>query len=78
MLHIIITFFFYYSEPYQDWAGSESEYSNIVMQFLASNDLMPVVLGVSLLIWFTLLAFIVRLDFKVARLEEEISNNTND
>ncbi len=74
MIHILLTIFLYISEPYQQWEGAESAYSNVFMQFLASNDLMPVVLAVSLLIWFTLLAFVIRLDFKLTRLEKQYNS----
>jgi len=39
-------------------------------QAAASHDLIYIVLGVSLIIWFVLLFFIIRLDRKVSRLEE--------
>ena len=78
MIHILITILLYFSQPFQDWQGSEQQSGNFLMQFLASNDLMPVVLGVSLLIWFTLLAFIIRLDFKVSDLEKKFSQKDNE
>lgn len=78
MLHILITIFLYISEPYQDWAGSEAQSGNMFMQFMSSNDLMPVVLGVSLLIWFALLVFLIRLDRKVSKLEKELEIQPNE
>lgn len=71
MIHILIILLGYVSDPYQQWQGTQEGYSNVIMQFLASNDLMPVVLGVSLLIWFTLLVFIIRLDVKLTILEKK-------
>lgn len=60
-----------YSEK---WSGAaEAEQANAFIQFMFSNDLIFVVLGVSLIIWFTLLFFLIRLDKKVTKLEEEIN-----
>lgn len=60
-------------EYYDQWDGiSEPEYSSSIMQFMASNDLIFVVLGVSLIIWFTLLFFLYRLDRKVSQLEKQL------
>lgn len=70
-LYIFLLFFTSDQLP-EDWEGMEqAEYSSAFMQFLASNDLIFVVLGASLLIWFTLLFFIIRLDRKVAQLEQQ-------
>jgi len=64
------------SQAYADkWAGAESmEQTSAFVQFMSSNDLIFVVLGVSLIIWFILLTFIIRLDKKVTRLENEVAN----
>ncbi len=43
------------------------------VRMMASNDLLPVVLGVSLIIWFVLLFFLIRLDRKVGRLENLVN-----
>jgi hypothetical protein len=62
------------TDSYGDkWAAMDqmSEASGFV-QFMASNDLIFVVLGVSLIIWFVLLFFMVRVDRKVAALEEKM------
>lgn len=62
------------TQVYSDkWSGSEeAEQANAFIQFMFSNDLIFVVLGVSLIIWFTLLFFLFRLDKKVSKIEEEI------
>lgn len=64
------------SQAYADkWAGAEGiEQTGVFVQFMSSNDLIFVVLGVSLIIWFILLMFIIRLDKKVTKLENEITN----
>lgn len=62
----------------QKWdAAAEMEQASPLIQGLASNDLIFIVLGVSLIIWLVLLIFLVRLDKKVSKLEEkaEIQNN---
>jgi hypothetical protein len=55
------------------WEGVEgAEQASAFIQFMAANDLIYVVLGVSLIIWFVLLFFMVKVDRNVAKLEEEI------
>ena len=62
-----------------DWESVEgAEFSSSFMQLLASNDLILVVLGVSLIIWFTLLFFVIRLDRKVSYLEQQTLENDTD
>ena len=52
------------------WEGVEGvEESSAFIQFMASDDLIWVVLGVSLIIWFVLLFFMIRVDKKVSMLE---------
>ena len=62
------------TQAYSDkWAGTESlEEANAFITFMYSNDLIYVVLGVTLIIWFTLLYFLIRVDKKVSKLEEQI------
>lgn len=61
------------SQSYADkWQGSEhiSE-AGAFVQAMASYDLIFVVLSVSLIIWFILLYFMIRVDRKVSELEKE-------
>jgi hypothetical protein len=62
------------TQSYSDrWEGVEgAEQASAFIQFMASNDLIYVVLGVSLIIWFVLLFFMIRVDRNVSRLEEAI------
>lgn len=62
-----------YSEK---WDGASGQ--GAVMDAMASNDLIFVVLGVTLIIWFTLLFFLVRLDRKVSALEKEVEEKINN
>lgn len=65
------------TEAYSDqWAGANGvEEAGAFIQFMSSNDLIFVVLGVSLIIWLILLFFLFRVDKKVTNLEEQIKNN---
>lgn len=59
------------------WEGAGGEEVGAFVQFMSSNDLIFVVLGVTLIIWFVLLFFIIRVDKKVSSLEEKINNPAN-
>jgi len=65
------------TSSYSDrWAGVENtEQASAFVQFMSSNDLIFVVLGVSLIIWFVLLFFMVRVDRKVSQLENRLEEN---
>lgn len=61
------------------WEGVEGiEQSSAFVQMMASNDLIFVVLGVSLIIWFVLLFYLIKVDRNVSKLEESLKEeNTN-
>lgn len=59
-------------------AGGHADQAGIIIQMLASNDLIYVVLTVSLIIWFVLLFFIIRTDRKVSKLEESLTQQVNN
>lgn len=65
------------TENYSDkWDGAAGlEEASPMIQAAASYDLIFIVLGVSLIIWFVLLFFIIRVDKKVGKLEEEIEKS---
>ena len=64
-----------YSEK---WDGVEQiEQTNAFIHFMYSNDLIFVVLGVTLIIWFVLLFFLIRVDKKVSSLESKINSDEN-
>ncbi|HET8865584.1 MAG TPA: hypothetical protein VFM80_07785 [Gracilimonas sp.] len=65
------------TEAYSDqWAGTNgAEEAGAFIQLMSSNDLIFVVLGVSLIIWLVLLFFLFRVDKKVSKLEEQIKSN---
>lgn len=61
------------------WEGTEGiEQSSGFIQFMASNDLIFVVLGVSLIIWFLLLFYLIRLDRNVSKLEKSLKEEASD
>ena len=62
-----------YSQKWEATAGLDQ--ASPLIKAAASNDLIFIVLGVSLIIWFILLFFIIRLDKKVGHLEEEIEKS---
>ncbi len=59
-----------YSDQWQGVEGTEQ--ASGFIQFMASNDLIFVVLGVSLIIWFVLLFFMIKVDRNVSKLEKTI------
>lgn len=61
------------------WEGVEGiEQSSGFIQMMASNDLIFVVLGVSLIIWFVLLFYLIRVDRKVGKLEESLKKESDE
>lgn len=65
-----------YSDSWKALEGVEQ--SSGFVQMMASNDLIFVVLGVSLIIWFILLFFIIKVDRNVSRLEDSIGEKLSD
>ena len=58
------------------WEGAEGlEETSQFIQFMASYDLIFVVLGVSLIIWFVLLFYIIKVDKNIAKLEKTIKSS---
>lgn len=61
------------------WEGLEGiEESSSFIQFMGSNDLIFVVLGVSLIIWFVLIFFMVRVDRNLSKLEKRIESENKE
>jgi CcmD family protein len=59
-----------YSEIWEGASASEGAFAS----FMTSNDMIFVVLGVSLIIWFTLLSYLFYTERKLSTLEKEIQN----
>jgi len=62
------------TSAYSDlWQGvQDPEHGNVIMQAMASQGLIYVVLGVSLIIWFVLIGYLIRLDKKITNLEQKL------
>jgi hypothetical protein len=58
----------------EKWSGAELEQTNAFITLMYSNDLIFVVLGVTLIIWAVLLFFMFRVDSKVSSLEKKINS----
>lgn len=65
------------TQSYSDkWEGTQGiEQSSEFLQFMASGDLIFVVLGVSLIIWFILLFYIIKVDRNLTKIEESINSS---
>ena len=60
------------------WSGAELEQTNAFISFMYSNDLIFVVLGVTLIIWAVLLFFLFRVDSKITSLEKKINSSDKE
>ena len=61
------------------WEGVDGiEQSSGFIHMMASNDLIFVVLGVSLIIWFVLLFYLIRVDKSVSKLEESLKKKSDE
>lgn len=67
------------TQAYSDkWASAEFEQTNAFIQFMYSNDLIYVVLGVTLIIWLILLFFLFKVDKKVSKIEHQLNSNKKE
>ncbi len=67
------------TKAYSDkWSGAELEQTNAFLKVMYSNDLIFVVLGVTLIIWAVLLFFMFRVDRKVSALEDKFNSTENE
>ncbi|MCC5932921.1 MAG: hypothetical protein LAT75_07020 [Candidatus Cyclonatronum sp.] len=59
---------------YQSWSGVDAQAeAGMFIQIMSSNDLIFVVLTVSLIIWFVLAFYLIRVDRKLDALEKKLS-----
>ena len=65
-----------YADQWDPAAGVDQ--AGPIMQAAASYDLIFIVLGVSLIIWFVLLFFIIRVDKKVGELEHHLEQSNTE
>ena len=81
IINLLLTFMLYLvgqadtlTQAYSDkWDGASQD-DGAFVDFMTSNDMIFVVLGVSLIIWFVLLFFISRTEKKLAILEASLKN----
>ncbi len=59
------------------WDGAGAEETNALFQWMSSNELMPVVLVVSLIIWLVFVFYLVRMDKKIEAVEKQLLNREN-
>ncbi|HYW34680.1 MAG TPA: hypothetical protein VE868_04660 [Balneolaceae bacterium] len=61
------------------WHGAQSvQNGGPFISMMASHNLIFIVLGASLIIWFVLLFFVIRTDRKITKLEERVNQNSKD
>lgn len=60
----------------EKWAPEVATESPVI-EAMASGDLIFIVLGVTLIIWFVLLTFLIRLDRRISRLEAGPAKTTD-
>lgn len=65
-----------YSERWEGLDGIEE--SSSFIQFMGSNDLIFVVLGVSLIIWFVLIFYMIKIDRNVSKLEKKLESEKKE
>ena len=81
ILNLLLTIMLFFNvqtdtltQAYSDkWDGTAQDEGAFV-DFMTSNDMIFVVLGVSLIIWFVLLFFITRTEKKLAIIEASLKN----
>tara|TARA_R100001143_G_scaffold52481_2_gene47665 strand:+ start:27766 stop:28035 length:270 start_codon:yes stop_codon:yes gene_type:complete len=65
-----------YSERWEGLEGIEE--SSSFIQFMGSNDLIFVVLGVSLIIWFVLIFYMIKIDRNLSKLEKKLESEKEE
>lgn len=65
------------TQAYSDiWQPVEATENSAFINAMASNDLIFVVLGVTLIIWFVLLFYMVKLDRRLGKIEQETASSS--
>jgi CcmD family protein len=66
------------TQAYSDiWQPVEASENSAFINAMASNDLIFVVLGVTLIIWFVLLFYMVKIDRRLGKMEQESASSDN-
>lgn len=67
------------TQAYSDiWQPVEATDNSAFINAMASNDLIFVVLGVTLIIWFVLLFFMIKLDRRLGKIEQQTASTTKE
>lgn len=67
------------TQAYSDiWQPIESSNNNAFINVMASNNLIFVVLGVTLIIWFVLLYFMITIDRRLGKIEQETASTQKE
>jgi CcmD family protein len=67
------------TKAYSDiWQPVESSQNSAFINAMASNDLIFVVLGVTLIIWFVLLFYMVKIDRRLGKMEQETASTEKE
>ena len=67
------------SEAYSDkWIAAANQGEGFLASFMSSNNLIFVVLGVTLIIWTVLIVYLTRVDKKISLLENQLNHSSNE
>ena len=67
------------SEAYSDkWMAAANQGEGFFASFMSSNNLIFVVLGVTLIIWIVLIVYLTRVDKKISSLENQLNHSSNE
>jgi CcmD family protein len=67
------------TQAYSDiWQPVEASDNNAFINAMASNDLIFVVLGVTLIIWFVLLFYMIKIDRRLGKMEQETASTDKE
>ena len=67
------------SEAYSDkWMAAANQGEGFFTSFMSSNNLIFVVLGVTLIIWTVLIVYLSRIDKTISKLENQLNHSSNE
>ena len=67
------------SQVYSDkWITAVNQGEGLFASFMSSNNLIFVVLGVTLIIWTVLIVYLTRVDKRITMLENKLNNLSNE
>ena len=67
------------TQAYSDiWKPVEGSENSAFINAMASNDLIFVVLGVTLIIWFVLLFYMIKIDRRLGKIEQETASSDKE